>query len=246
MNDKNKNSLIHIINLSKNYGSIQALNKLNLSIPKNEIFGLLGPNGAGKSTLIKILLGLVKPSSGLIEIDGLSLLENRPIMMQKIGSMMENPAFHQHLTGRENLDYLANLTGIEVSKSKMDSLLKKAGIPDRADTRVQTYSQGMRQRLGIANALMGNPDFIILDEPTNGLDPAGIEEMRVLIQNLKEDGKTILLSSHLLGEVEKVCTKIAIINKGEIVKEGQIDDLLKEDSKLKTLEDYFLHHTGEK
>ena len=128
----------------------------------------------------------------------------------------------------------------------MDSVLEKAGILDRADTLVRTYSQGMRQRLGLANALMSNPDFIILDEPTNGLDPNGINEMRQLIQSLYEDGKTIFLSRHLLGEVEKVCTKVAIINQGQIVKEGRIEELLKEDQKLSTLEEYFLHHTVEK
>jgi len=159
---------------------------------------------------------------------------------------METPAFHTHLTGRENLNYLNNLSGKIIARTAMDSVLEKSGILDRADTLVRTYSQGMRQRLGLANALMSNPDFIILDEPTNGLDPNGINKMRQLIQSLYEDGKTIFLSSHLLGEVEKVCTKVAIINQGQIVKEGKIEDLLKEDQKLSTLEEYFLHHTVEK
>lgn len=238
------NKFIHISSLSKNYGGIQALTKLNLMIPKSEIFGLLGPNGAGKSTLIKILLGLVKPTSGLIEIDGINLFENRHNLMQKFGCMMENPAFHLHLTGRENLIYLSALSGIVLSKAGLDMLLEKAGIFSRADTKVKSYSQGMKQRLGLANALMGNPEIIILDEPTNGLDPSGINKMRKLIQNLKEDGKTILLSSHLLGEVEKICTKAAIINQGDIVKEGRIEELLKEDQELSTLEEYFLHYTG--
>ena len=237
--------LIQIKNLSKKYGDTNALNQLGLAIPRNEIFGLLGPNGAGKSTLIKIILGLVKLTQGSILFNEKNLFHHRTEFVNQIGCLMETPAFHTHLTGRENLNYLNNLSGKIIARTALDSILEKAGILDRADTLVRTYSQGMRQRLGLANALMSNPDFIILDEPTNGLDPNGINEMRQLIQSLYDDGKTIFLSSHLLGEVEKVCTKVAIINQGQIVKEGRIEELLKEDQKLSTLEEYFLHHTVE-
>ena len=238
--------MIEAVQLSKFYGPFVAVKEISFQINRGEVVAFLGPNGAGKSTLIKIILGLVKLTQGSILFNEKNLFHQRTEFVNQIGCLMETPAFHTHLTGRENLNYLNNLSGKIIARTAMDSVLEKAGILDRADTLVRTYSQGMRQRLGLANALMSNPDFIILDEPTNGLDPNGINEMRQLIQSLYEDGKTIFLSSHLLGEVEKVCTKVAIINQGQIVKEGRIEELLKEDQKLSTLEEYFLHHTVEK
>jgi ABC-2 type transport system ATP-binding protein len=213
--------------LGKGSHSIRAVDNLDLSISAGQVFGFLGPNGAGKSTTIRMMLGLIRPTKGHVSLFGKDVREQTNGVV-KTGALVESAMFYPFLTGRENLVALGLSMGRK-DKSRIDWLLSKVGMLNRADRRVSDYSTGMKQRLGIAAALLPDPELVILDEPTNGLDPAGIIEIREFIRSLAVDeGKTVFLSSHLLTEVEQVCDRVAIINKGKLVREGIIPDMLSE------------------
>jgi ABC-2 type transport system ATP-binding protein len=201
---------------------------LNLTVPRGEVFGFLGPNGAGKSTTIRMFLSLIAPTSGRVELFGKPLNRHRAELLARVGGLVERADFYLYLTARRNLEIVAALIGKDASK-KIDLVLDIVGLLDRAGDKVKTYSHGMKQRLGIAQALLGKPEFIILDEPTSGLDPIGIKEVRDLIRRLSvEESITVFLSSHLLSEIEQTATSMAIINAGKLVVQGNVKDLLEE------------------
>ena len=218
--------ILSIKNLSKSFGKRKAVNNLSFDIREGEIFGFLGPNGAGKSTAIRSMLSLIKPDEGDIEIFGKSVRKNMNSALQGVGALVERPDFYEYLSAHRNLSLLAIMDN--VSQKRIDEVLEIVGLTDRGDDKVKEYSQGMKQRLGIAQALLSNPKLLILDEPTNGLDPRGMKEVRDLIRKLSQEGITILLSSHILHEVEQVCTTMAIINLGKLIKIGRVHDLLNE------------------
>src|SRR6266851_5910801 len=211
-------------NLSKHYGNRLAVNNLNLEVHRGEIFGFLGPNGAGKTTTIRMALGLIAPTSGSVEILGRDVFAYRAQILPRVGSLVETPALYTYLSGRNNLRAVGSVLG-GVPKARIDAVLDVVGLGIRQKDRVRTYSLGMKQRLGVAMALLQDPDVLILDEPANGLDPAGIVEMRDLMHHLSSEGKTIFISSHLLTEVQQICTRAAIIHLGKLVKESTIEEL---------------------
>lgn len=203
-----------------------AVDGLDLTVEKGEVFGFLGPNGAGKSTTLRMMVGLVRPTRGSVSIYGYDVWREHAAAVRSVGAMIEAPAFYKYLSGRDNIRILAN-TGANCAAKDIDAALEIVGLADRALDKVKSYSQGMRQRLGIALAIVGNPKVVLLDEPTNGLDPQGMKEVRDLIKQLsRELGLTVFLSSHLLHEVEQVCTRIAVINKGRVVQTGRVSELL--------------------
>ncbi len=210
--------------LTKRYGEILAVDGLSMEVPRGRIFGLLGPNGSGKTTTMGMLLGLVKPTSGSFTLFG----SNSPHVesLRRLGAIVETPAFYPYLSGRDNLAYFQGIGG-RSDAAELDDLLEKVGLADRADSRFRTYSLGMKQRLGLAYALLGDPELLFLDEPTNGMDPAGMAEVRDLIRSLGTGGRTVLLSSHLLHEVEQVCDSVAILSKGRLIAQGNVDDLVR-------------------
>ncbi len=211
-------------NLSKHYGNRLAVNNLNLEVRRGEIFGFLGPNGAGKTTTIRMALGLIAPTSGSVEILGLDVATHRANVLPRVGALVETPALYLYLSGRDNLRAVASVLG-GVPKARIDAVLGLVGLSARQKDRVRTYSLGMKQRLGVAMALLQDPDVLVLDEPANGLDPAGIVEMRDLMHRLSAEGKTVFISSHLLPEVQQICTRVAIINLGKLVTEATIEEL---------------------
>ncbi|MDQ0231396.1 ABC transporter ATP-binding protein [Metabacillus malikii] len=216
--------LIKTTDLTKTFKGIPVVNKVNLSINKGEIYGFLGPNGAGKTTTIRMLLGLAKPCSGSIELFGEDVKGNHLQALKKIGSLVESPSYYGHLTARENLEAIRKI--LQVPKSRIDEVLEIVRLTKDADRAVKGYSLGMKQRLGIASAILGNPELLILDEPTNGLDPSGIHEIRDLIKRMPKDyGITILISSHLLSEIDQMATKVGIISKGELIFQNSIEEL---------------------
>lgn len=210
--------------LRKSFGGQVAVNGIDLRVPRGVAFGYLGPNGAGKTTLIRMLLGLTRPSSGLIRILGLPIPRQRSQALARVGAIVEEPGFHKHLSGRENLG-VAAAAREPAAHTRIDSVLEQVRLADRADDRVATYSQGMRQRLGIARCLLSDPELLILDEPTNGLDPGGIQEFRGIVRSWIAEGRTVVLSSHLLDEVEKICDHVAIVDRGRIVAQGSLAEL---------------------
>lgn len=218
--------IIETENLTKYYGKTPVVDSLSLSVPEGSVYGFIGPNGAGKSTTMKMLLGLVKPNSGSIRLLGKSMTQqNRLSLLRQTGSLIESPACYGHLTGEENLQILAELKN--VPERNIDRVLEIVELTD-SRRKVQQYSLGMRQRLGIAQALLGNPKLLILDEPTNGLDPSGIQQMRSLIKDMPNRcGATVLISSHLLGEMEQMVDQVGIINHGRLLFQGELDDLRK-------------------
>lgn len=217
-------TIIKITNLDFYFKQFKALDGVNLNVPKGSIYGFLGPNGAGKTTTIRILLDLFRASSGQVEIFGEPITHDRDNILGKVGALIENPSIYKHLTGRQNLEVIRRMTG--TSKRRIEEVLEIVRLKDNADKRVKNYSLGMCQRLGLASALLTDPELLILDEPTNGLDPSGIIEMRELIQELnKNHGKTIFLSSHMLSEIEKLVTDVAIIDQGKILYEGKLSGL---------------------
>ena len=227
MNDE---KIIEIRNLTKKFKKLTAVNNLELTVYKGDVFGFLGPNGAGKSTTIRMLLTLINATSGSIKIFNKNLIENRKEILSKIGAIVEKPDFYLYLTAYKNLEILAEISGMDIEKNKIYEILELVGLKDRAKSKVKTFSYGMKQRLGIAQALIHDPELIILDEPTTGLDPQGMKEIRDLIIFLsKEKGKTIFLSSHILREIELIATRMIIINKGEAKVEGTVEDLLNEE-----------------
>jgi ABC-type multidrug transport system ATPase subunit len=215
---------LRTINLTKQYGQRLAVNDLSLEVKRGEIFGFLGPNGAGKTTTIRMALGLIRPTAGSVEILGQDVITKRAEILPRVGALIETPALYLYLSGRDNLRAIGSALG-GVSAKRIDAVLEVVGLAGRQKDKVRTYSLGMKQRLGIAMALLQEPDVLILDEPTNGMDPAGIVEMRDLVHALARAGKTIFISSHLLAEVQQICTRVAIISQGKLVTESSIADL---------------------
>jgi ABC-type multidrug transport system ATPase subunit len=227
------NKIIDVIGLTKSFGANKAVDELNLSVYEGDVFGFLGPNGAGKSTTIRMILSLIRPDSGQIKIFGKNLLDDRISILNRIGCIIEKPDFYKYLTARKNLKLLAHYNGVDASNKKIDEVIELVGLQGRSDESVKGYSHGMKQRLGIAQALIHDPDLIILDEPTTGLDPQGIIDIRNLILYLsKEKGKTVFLSSHILYEIELVANRMAILNKGKLVVQGEVKSLLNSEDSI--------------
>jgi ABC-2 type transport system ATP-binding protein len=219
--------IIEVTNLTKTFKNLTAVDNLNLNVYKGDVFGFLGPNGAGKSTTIRILLSLVSPNKGEIKIFGKSIFKERNFILKKIGAIVENPDFYNFLSAYKNLEILGQFSQVKVSRKDIMEVLELVGLEKRYSSKVKTFSHGMKQRLGIAQALLHDPELIILDEPTTGLDPQGMKEIRDLIIYLsKNKGKTIFLSTHILYEVELVANRMVIINKGSAKVEGEVKDLL--------------------
>ncbi|HET9278655.1 MAG TPA: ABC transporter ATP-binding protein [Flavitalea sp.] len=218
--------IIEVSNLSKHYKDIKAVDDISFSVNQGEIYGFLGQNGAGKSTTIRMLLTLVEPTRGSIRIFGNNLLTHRKEILRQVGAIIEKPDLYKYLTALENLSIFAKLSGIRPTRDQLLQQLEMVGLQERANSKIKTYSQGMKQRLGIAVALIHDPKLIILDEPTGGLDPQGIADMRNLILRLsKEHGKTIFVSSHLLSEIEVVADRMLILDKGKKIVEGAVREL---------------------
>lgn len=216
--------IIETHNLDFYFKDFKALSQVNLQVPEGSIFGFLGPNGAGKTTTIRILLDLFHAQPGQVKLFGKSYANSRQEILKQVGALIENPSIYKHLSGRQNLEIIRRM--VNVPKSRIDEVLKIVRLVDNADKKAKNYSLGMCQRLGLAAALLTDPDLLILDEPTNGLDPSGIIEMRELIIRLnKEHGKTIFLSSHILSEIEKLATDVAIIDQGQILYQGKLEGL---------------------
>src|ERR1043165_1146958 len=219
--------IIGLQHLHKNFKKIEAVSDLNLEVYRGDVFGFLGPNGAGKSTTIRMILSLVKPTSGEIFVFGKNLFQSRNEILGKIGCIVESPEFYSYLSAEKNLELFAKLSGIIPTKNKIAELIELVGLKGREKDKVKTFSHGMKQRLGIAQTLTHDPELIILDEPTTGLDPQGIIDVRNLIIRLQHDfGKTIFLSSHQLNEVEQIASRMVIINKGKTVVQGKVSELL--------------------
>lgn len=234
-------AVIQVHHLHKQFDELHAVRDLSFSVPAGEVYGFLGQNGAGKSTTIRMLLTLIKPTSGSIEIFGMDLRRHRKEILRQIGAIIERPDLYKYLTALENLRLFAAMSGVKVKEKKLMDQLEMVGLAERANSKVKTYSQGMKQRLGIATALVHDPQLIILDEPTNGLDPQGIADIRNLILHLSRDlKKTLVVSSHLLNEMEMVATSMLIIDKGKKLVEGKVNELFDPSEtvvELKTLND---------
>lgn len=220
-------TIISVQQLVKQFRTLRAVDGLSFSVPKGEVYGFLGQNGAGKSTTIRMLLTLVQPTSGEIKLFGQSLSTERHAILRQVGAVIERPDLYTYLTAYENLRIMARLSGVHPGRKELMQQLEQVGLTARAHSKVKTFSQGMKQRLGIACALIHNPQLIILDEPTNGLDPQGIADIRNLILHLsKNNGKTVLVSSHLLNEVQLIADSMLIIDQGKKVAEGSVSSLL--------------------
>lgn len=218
--------IVRVTNLSKHYKNIRAVNRLSFTVNEGDVYGFLGQNGAGKSTTIRMLLTLIQPTEGSIELFGLNLITHRKKILQNIGAIIEKPDVYKYLSAYNNLKLFARMSGVHPTEKRLLQQLEMVGLKERAHDKVHTFSQGMRQRLGIAVALIHNPRLIILDEPTNGLDPQGIADIRNLILHLsRETKKTLLVSSHLLNEMEQVATRLLIIDKGKKLVEGTTAEL---------------------
>jgi ABC-2 type transport system ATP-binding protein len=221
-------NIIETRGVVKRFGARAAVIDANLTVPGGSAFGFLGHNGAGKTTLIRMLVGLTEADAGTMRISGRRVPEERATVLSRVGAMVEEPHFHRHLTGRENLRVIAAVRGPE-ARGRIEGALRRVGLSDRGDDRVRTYSQGMRQRLGVARCLLADPALLILDEPMNGLDPGGILEFRTMIGELTGEGRTVFLSSHLLDEVEKTCDAAAVIDRGRIIAQGPISELMQDE-----------------
>ncbi len=234
-------SVIKVQAVSKSFGALKAVDQLSFEVEAGQVYGFLGQNGSGKSTTIRMLLSLIHPTEGQIEIFGKSLTDNRSAILEQVGAVIERPDLYPYLTAKEHLTLFAKLRKQPVTAAKIEATLEQVGLLARANDKVQTYSLGMKQRLGIGIALLHDPALIILDEPTNGLDPQGIADIRKLIKTLsKEQGKTILVSSHLLSEIEQIATHILIIHQGKKMAEGPTSTLLDPNKtivQIKTLDD---------
>ncbi len=214
-------SVLSVDNLFKNYGSVQALKGVSFNVPEGTVFGILGPNGSGKTTLLGIIMNVLQATKG-----GYRLFDQTPTADQRklIGTLLETPNFYHYLSGEKNLEIAAAIKGQD--RSDIPRVLELVNLTQRKDSKFSTYSLGMKQRLAIASCLLGNPNVMVFDEPTNGLDPVGIAEIRQLIKKLHQEGKTIIMASHLLDEVEKVCTHVAILKKGELIASGNVNEIL--------------------
>ena len=230
-------NIIKVSNLSKQFNEVRAIDDLSFTVHEGDVYGFLGQNGAGKSTTIRMLLTLVKPSTGAIEIFDKNLFSHRNEILQQVGAVIEKPDLYKYLSAYDNLAIFAKMSGMKPGRTLLLEQLKMVGLADRAFSKVKTFSQGMKQRLGIAVALVHDPKLIILDEPTNGLDPQGIADMRNLVLHLsREMGKTILVSSHLLSEIELVANRMLIIHKGKKIVEGNVAELLDPSKSLVQIE----------
>lgn len=224
---------MRVENLYKTFQKkIKAVQGVTFEVEEGDVFGFLGPNGAGKTTTIRMILGLIRPDSGEVYIDNYSIRKERFAALKKVGALVEGPAFYGYLSARDNLKIFAEYSG-DISISRIDEVLEIVGLTKRAKDKVNGYSLGMRQRLGIAQALLNNPRLLILDEPTNGLDPYGVQEVRNLIKRLSCDEKiTIFISSHILSEIEQICNKVAIINQGKLIVSGKVSELLNPEQRI--------------
>jgi ABC-2 type transport system ATP-binding protein len=218
-------SVIETTSLTRHFGRRAAVQDIHLTVPRGCAFGLLGHNGAGKTTLIRLLVGLIKPDRGTVRVLGRDIQEDSRAALARVGAVVERPGLHDHLTGRENLRIVAAVRGRR-AMAAIDGALARVGLAERGGDRVGTYSQGMRQRLGLARCLLADPELLILDEPTNGLDPHGIHEIRGIVTSLVAEGRTVLVSSHLLDEIEKTCQAAAVIDNGRLIAQGPIGELL--------------------
>ena len=212
---------VEVVDLTKRYGPRLAVDGISLGVRPGEVYGFLGPNGAGKTTTLRMLLGLIRPTAGRARVLGSH--PGSPAALGRMGSLVEGPAFYPYLSGRANLTVLARYAG--VGRRQVDAALTTVDLSDRADDRFSTYSLGMKQRLGVAAALLKDPELVILDEPTNGLDPAGMRDMRALVRALGAQGRTVVLSSHLMGEVQQICDRVAVISRGRILAESSVEEL---------------------
>jgi ABC-2 type transport system ATP-binding protein len=210
----------------KHFGPNIAVNNVELLVPRGCAFGYLGPNGAGKTTLIRTLLGLTRADGGTMSLLGIPVPKERGRALAKVGAIVDEPRFYGHLTGRENLRLLAAARGAGAAE-RIGPALERVGLSERADDKVTSYSMGMRQRLGVGACLIGDPDLLILDEPMNGLDPAGMQHIRSMIMSLVQEGRTVMLSSHLLDEVERTCDAVAIVDRGSVIRQGSIEELVR-------------------
>lgn len=235
------NYILETNHLAKKHGTVYRVKDVNLRVPEHSVYGFLGPNGAGKTTTLKLILGLIKPEQGDVSVFGQNMTAaNRLSILRQTGILIENPGGYGYLTGLENMQIVQKLKG--VSETEIVRALKTVRLYEQRDKKLKNYSLGMRQRLGLAMALLGDPKLLILDEPTNGLDPAGIQEIRELIRSLpKEQDMTVIVSSHLLNEVEQMADHVGIIHHGEILYQGPLSELKKKGSNL---EDIFLLMTG--
>jgi len=216
---------VEVHELTKRFGRIAAVDNVDLRVPRGCAFGYLGPNGAGKTTLIRVLLGLTRADSGTMKLLGVPVPAVRGRALARVGAIVDEPRFHGHLTGRENLKILAAARGGDADK-QIGPALDRTRLTQRADDKVSAYSMGMRQRLGIAACLLADPQLLILDEPMNGLDPVGMHEMRDMLRGLTDEGRTVMLSSHLLDEVERTCDQVAIVDHGKVIHSGPIGELV--------------------
>jgi len=220
-------TVIETHGLTKRFGERTAIDRVDLHVPRGTAFGFLGPNGAGKTTMIRMLLGLTRASAGSMSLLGRPVPAERSQALERVGAIVEEPRFHGHLSGRENLRIVAAVRGPEV-RERIEPALARVGLSERAEDKVRGYSLGMRQRLGVARCLLADPQLLILDEPTNGLDPGGIQEFRAMVRAMVEqEGRTVFISSHLLDEVEKICDAAAIVDRGTVVTQGPIAELVR-------------------
>lgn len=229
--------IINVSSLTKQFKDVKAVDTLSFTVNQSDVYGFLGQNGAGKSTTIRMLLTLIEPTDGEIEMFGLNLRSHRKEVLRQVGAIIERPDLYKYLSGYENLNLFAKMNGVDSSRKRLMEQLELVGLADRAHSKAKTYSQGMKQRLGIAIALVHDPQLVILDEPTNGLDPQGIADMRNLILHLSRHmNKTVMVSSHLLSEIEQVATRMLIINKGKKIVEGRVEELVDPAKTLVSLE----------
>jgi ABC-2 type transport system ATP-binding protein len=220
-----KDVILEVKEVEKAIRRNKIIKGISFSVYPGEVFGFLGPNGSGKTTTIRMLVGLIKPTAGTIKVCGYDIQRFHSEALEKVGSIVENPELYTYLTGMENLGHFARMIP-GVTRQRIDEVIELVGLTDRINDTVKDYSLGMRQRLGIAQALLGNPRLLILDEPTNGLDPQGIKELRAFIRQLADQGMSVFISSHLLSEIQLMCDRVAIINKGEIMRVGKVHELL--------------------
>lgn len=236
MKEESNDSIVALSCLYKSFGHIQAVDNLSLNVFRGDIYGFLGPNGSGKSTTIRMMLSLIHPDSGEVRLFGERLSENNRRILSKVGALIERPDFYNYLSALLNLEILAGYSGIAVQRKQLFNLLDMVGLSGREHSKVKTFSQGMKQRLGIAQSLLHNPELIILDEPVNGLDPQGIRDMRELMLRLnREQGKTLIVSSHILREMELIANRMVVISKGKVVAEGDVQTLMQQSNRTLSL-----------